>query len=982
MTTRLFFHAATSGLSNLPSTEQSTLTATYSVDAQTVNKTMDPIKGTGQVVLTKSLTSTSSQNAYFTKFVSPLIDTATTGTTISANTWDYCFGVKENNLTMNFPVNGTAQSVYVNCYVWDTNAGTLVGTILDGNSTANYDEPTSAGTNTYIRGTFTGAAVSSVTSTCVLVMEIWFVFTPGVTGDTLSFNYDGTQVSADNTSNSQAASFIGTPQDITFSGVTKLFFRSASNSLAGTLPTAEQSALTETVHADAQTVNRTLNTAKGAAQTSLSVTTNAVITSQNLYFTKFVSWQYLNVTSIPAANWSYTFAVKEANLAANFPVTSTNKAVYVNLYVWKTSTGAVTGTILDGNTTAAFDEPSAINTEVSEIGTFVGAAVPTITPGDDVLVFEVWFQVTQGGATARVDNFFYEGATETFETGVTVADSASALTVATPITFTPTQGGAGQAITKSLTETITISSTSVRLAGKLRPRTETITIASTPTRLATKLRPLVTQSITIASTPTRIKGAVKSQTETITIASIPTRLATKFRSIADSIATSPTVARIKFTTKTIATSLTTSSTVAKIKGSVKSLTESIVTASTVTRLDGKIRTIADSITIASTPTKIKGAIKSITDTITTSSAVTTVKSKFRSLTESITISSTPTILRARIRSIAESLTTSSTPTKVTAKIRLLADTITISDLAIGIRIRAVVETLTETLTIADSVNRLAAKIRSLPESISTSGSPSRLSGKIRALTPEAIAISSTLDRIKAATRSLTETTTITSTATRLVEKIRSITQVVGITDAVTQSKAGINNVIKILTETLTISDTITNARAKIRSLTETISPSLDSLSKQAAKSRSLPTESVAISPGTITRQRGIIKALSDALSALSTLSRLTAKLRPLTETTTIQDQLSQQGPRVQAKQPPGLQVGILTQNLKALQVGVNRNIARTFYEVVRIADHTKLDVTRYAVIQRIKIKKINRLVQIVNFIDQLNSEARRNITRD
>jgi hypothetical protein len=440
MATRLYFHAATSGLSNLPTTEQSTLTATYNIDAQTVNKTMHPIKGTAVVNLTKNLTATGSQNAYFTKFVSPTINTAVTGTTISANTWDYVFSAMENQLTMNFPCTGATQTTYVNCYVWETSNGTKLGTILDGNSTANYDEPTSAGTQTWIKGTFTGSAVNSVTSTCVIIMEIWFVFNPTVTSDTLFFYYDGkVETTADNGTNTDAASYISTPQDITYNETPALFFRVTANGLAGTLPSAEQSALTSILNVDAQTVNRSLNTTKGASQTSLTLTSNATASLQDYYFTKFVSWQYLNQTSIGAGNWGYAFAANESNAAANFPCAGATQAVYVNCYVWKTSNGTKTGTILDGNTALTFAEPTAISTITSEQGTFVGSAVSGITPGDDVLVLEVWFRITQGGAASRTDIFYYDGATITPGNGITVSDECSFIMAPVSLAFTATQ---------------------------------------------------------------------------------------------------------------------------------------------------------------------------------------------------------------------------------------------------------------------------------------------------------------------------------------------------------------------------------------------------------------------------------------------------------------------------------------------------------------------------------------------------------------
>jgi len=218
--TKLYFHAANSGLSNLPTTEQSTLTKTNNVDALTVNRSMDTVKGSAVASLSFNLIATGAQNNYYGRFVSPLLLTDVFGTTINANTWDYCFGFNESGSADNFPCTGANQSVYVNCYVWETANGTKLGTILDGNSDNNFDEdPGTGGNNLFDRGTFKGAAVSSITNTCVIVMEIWFVVSPTTTADVDAFKYDGTvDTTADMGTQASPASFIGTPQRLAFSG--------------------------------------------------------------------------------------------------------------------------------------------------------------------------------------------------------------------------------------------------------------------------------------------------------------------------------------------------------------------------------------------------------------------------------------------------------------------------------------------------------------------------------------------------------------------------------------------------------------------------------------------------------------------------------------------------------------------------------------------------------------------------------------------
>ena len=152
MATRLYFHNATNSTTGLPTAEQSSLTATVVVDAQTTNRSMNTTIGTGMVNLSLSTSTTSSRNLYYTRFVSPPIFQ----TSVAANTWTYNFSASEASTATNFPCNGLDKVVRVNCYVWRPSTSAKIGTILDGNTAATVDEGT-AGQNRSHHVTFTGA---------------------------------------------------------------------------------------------------------------------------------------------------------------------------------------------------------------------------------------------------------------------------------------------------------------------------------------------------------------------------------------------------------------------------------------------------------------------------------------------------------------------------------------------------------------------------------------------------------------------------------------------------------------------------------------------------------------------------------------------------------------------------------------------------------------------------------------------------------
>ena len=131
--------------------------------------------------------------------------------------------------------------------------------------------------------------------------------------------------------------------------VTRLYFHAAT-SLLSNLPTTEQSSLTSDKNVDAQSVNRTMDAVLSAtAQTSVVLTSNATVSLQRYYFTRFVSQPLSGITSITAQTWTYNFAFMSNNTLANFPV-ATFGVVRIMAYVWRPGTGKV-GDILDGNRT-------------------------------------------------------------------------------------------------------------------------------------------------------------------------------------------------------------------------------------------------------------------------------------------------------------------------------------------------------------------------------------------------------------------------------------------------------------------------------------------------------------------------------------------------------------------------------------------------------------------------------------------------------
>lgn len=356
---------------------------------------------------------------------------------------------------------------------------------------------------------------------------------------------------------------------------TRLYLHAATSTVSGTLPSTEQSSRTAAQNCDAQTVNRSMNTSVGVSQAVIQANT-ANATDRIVYVTKFVSLP-LVTTSISANTWTYNFAYKinsVANQTAPVKEGATNPEysnLPVTLYIWRPSTGAKVGNIYDqdtpGTTGEFFDcsKPASAPAEFAENGSLSGSAV-TAAAGD-VIVLEAWIYSTDSTARTNAINYYYDGTTVTTAVETVVSNHAAFLETPQALTFS----GAGNNITKSLTETVTIGNTvPVRKKGAVKAQTDTITISSTPTRLATKARTLtetitintpapatvkakninktLTETVTVgATTPTRTKGAVRPISQTVTINTpAPTyiQVPKRFRtSITETVSIASTVVR-------------------------------------------------------------------------------------------------------------------------------------------------------------------------------------------------------------------------------------------------------------------------------------------------------------------------------------------------------------------------------------------------------------------------------------------------------
>jgi hypothetical protein len=786
---------------------------------------MSRVRGVSQASLVNTSTATVSLTDYYCgRWVSDPINQSG----IAANTWTWNFASKEDNSNANFPTSGSTAG-YVNCYVWrPSSGGSKIGTILDGNTGILGSEPINDETVNPV--TFTGAAVASAAAGDVIILEVWFRITQSAaTAYTQTFYFDGPIVNTTiGTSVTNHATFVETPENITFTDTyspTKLYLHNTTSGLpTGTLPTAEQSSKTVTASCNfegSQTTNRLMDVNIGASQASLALATPANTNANTYYVSRWVS-PAIYQTSIPAAAWTYNFAAKETNTSANFPVTSSNKAVAICCYVWKPSDGTKYANILDGNTTGTTVNEGAANTEVSENVDFLGAAVSSLTSGDACIVFEAWFNVTQGAATSYTDTFYYDGTTETLTTGTTVSNHAAFLQFLgnDGINFTSVQ---------NLTRTITESSISVG--------------SGTVARVLAANRTISESSISLgAGTVSRVKGNVRSISEgAITVAA-------------------GTITRALVMARTISGGAITvgAGSVSRIKAAIRSISENAITvgAGSISKVSGKARSINESaITVGSgTVTRIKTAIRNIPNSVTIGSgSISRIVANSRTIIESITVGAgSVSRSKAAIRSIPETVT-----------------------IGAGILSRAVTNSrniIESSITVnGGTVSRIRAAIRSLPESISVgSGSVTRAVANSRTISESSISVSAgNITRILSSFRSIIQSVSISGgTVTRAVQNSRTIVQSISVGDSIQAIKSG--DILRTINDSITVgAGTISRAVVNNRTITQSVSIGVGTCNRIVGFARSC-TGNVIVSAGIVTRTVAFTRIISETIVTVGT----------------------------------------------------------------------------------------------------------------
>lgn len=524
---------------------------------------------------------------------------------------------------------------------------------------------------------------------------------------------------------------------------TKLYLHRTEITTPATLPSTEQSSLTPDANLfdnEDGSENRLMNTTISvAAQTTLQNTQTGDTNAHNYYVARWVSPQ-LNQTSVAANTWTVEMGIKEANANANFPRSGAG-ANRICAYVWKPSNGTKYGNILDGNTAA--DGEEATTSQTVSTFTFTGAAVSSLTAGDAVIVFELWAIVTQGTATARIVNVYYDGTTEASTTN-------EAAWISTPETIAFTQF-----ITRSISETIGFSPAVAEAALKLRAISETITFTPAVDKVKTAIVAIgqsigfaaavveefisgsgtlfpisIPETMTFTPAITSMKTAIRDIPQTIGFSPAVEEAALKLRAISESIGFTPAVEKIKTAIRAIPQTISFSDSISRFKIAIRAIDQSIGFSPAIDRAALKLRSVGQTIGFAASTVReyipFGGTLFpiSISETISFSPAISRMKTAIRDIPQTIGFSPAVEEASLKLRAIAQSIGFSPAVTSIAIKVRAVAQSIGFTPTITTIAVR--VRSIDQAIGFTPAVSKAALYIRNVSQTISFSAVVDRL----------------------------------------------------------------------------------------------------------------------------------------------------------------------------------------------------------------------------------------------------------------
>lgn len=209
---------------------------------------------------------------------------------------------------------------------------------------------------------------------------------------------------------------------------TKFYLHDELNNVEGVLPTGKQTSTLLNYSLTGAATNRLMDIGIGTLQANLTGSSAALATVQNGLLGMWVS-PAMNAGTVGGGSINFSIAGSESNAASNFWPNS------LNIYVWRPSTGTKVGTIRDSTGNSLGGTEVGTSQTVVYISGITSSAVSMVA--GDVIVVEVWSNITQSMGTSYTNNIFFDGTTESTTNGSASSNIASFIEFTEDVTSAP-----------------------------------------------------------------------------------------------------------------------------------------------------------------------------------------------------------------------------------------------------------------------------------------------------------------------------------------------------------------------------------------------------------------------------------------------------------------------------------------------------------------------------------------------------------------
>jgi hypothetical protein len=289
-------------------------------------------------------------------------------------------------------------------------------------------------------------------------------------------------------------------------------------------------------------------------------------------------------------------------------------------------------------------------------------------------------------------------------------------------------------LTMTISASLTFSDSETRIRVLNRASTGSMSMSESIADSRGKIR-TVSQSLSISEAISKeVLARIRMISESLTLSSSHIRLTARQRTIAESLTLSSSVSRIKSLLRSTSHSISLTDSISSFRLLLQTISDSIsFSGVTINRLKNKIGTVSDSLTFSNTVQRTTTRQRSISESMSMVDLISIYKVFNRILTDSLTFSESISEQRNKYRPLSDTFSLSSTHSRITTRLRLISQSLTLSDSISNIRSK--LKSFSDTLTLTDTEVKTEGKTKTISDSLTFTDVETRFKTKLRAFTP-------------------------------------------------------------------------------------------------------------------------------------------------------------------------------------------------------------------------------------------------------